>query len=159
MKVMSIASTSGVFARKFDEIGRTVQVGFAGGRVIAVSFPAEPPADADTDHDLLDRIGAYLRGERDEFAEVAIGLTVPTPQRDVLESLRTLPYGEEVTVSRLARLGGFDPDDPDDLDAVTGALADNPIPVLLPDHRVSGGPYATPGDTRATLRSIEGIDS
>ena len=152
-----MAGTSGVFAREFDEIGRTVQVGFAGGRVIAVSFPTEPPADADTDHDLLDRIGSYLRGEPDEFAEVAIGLTVPTPQRDVLESLRTLPYGEEVSVSRLARLGGFDPDDPDDLEAVTGALADNPIPVLLPDHRVSGGPYATPGGVRGALRSVEEI--
>jgi methylated-DNA-[protein]-cysteine S-methyltransferase len=157
MKGMSLSGTSGVFAREFDEIGRTVQVGFAGGRVISVSFPAEPPADADGDHDLLDRIDAYLGGERDEFAEVALGLTVPTDQREVLESLRSVPYGEEVSVSRLARLAGFDPDDPDDLETVTDALADNPVPVLLPDHRVSGGPYATPGAVRDALRSVEEI--
>ncbi|MGM0447452.1 MAG: MGMT family protein [Methanobacteriota archaeon] len=154
---MSMAGTSGVFAREFDEIGRTFQVGFAGGRVISVSFPAEPPADADGDHDLLDRVDAYLGGERDEFAEVALGLTVPTDQREVLEALRSLPYGEEVSVSRLARLAGFDPDDPDDVATVTGALDDNPIPVLLPDHRVSGGPYATPGDIRSALRHVEGL--
>ncbi|WP_096393057.1 MGMT family protein [Halorubrum trapanicum] len=154
---MDTAGTSGVFAREFDEIGRTVQVGFAGGRVISVSFPAEPPGDADGDHDLLDRIEAYLGGERDEFAEVALGLTVPTDQREVLESLRSVPYGEEVSVSRLARLAGFDPDDADDLETVTGALNDNPVPVLLPDHRVSGGPYATPGEVRDVLRSVEGI--
>lgn len=154
---MDTAGTSGVFAREFDALGRAVQVGFAGGRVISISFPAEPPSDADADHDLLDRIGAYLRGDRDEFAEVTIGLTVPTAQRDVLESLRTVPYGEEVTVSRLARLGGFDPDDADDLESVTAALAENPIPILLPDHRVGGGPYATPGKVRAKFREVEGI--
>ena len=157
MKGMSLSGTSGVFAREFDEIGRTVQVGFAGGRVISLSFPAEPPADAEADHDLLDRIGAYLGGERDEFAEVALGLTVPTDQREALEALRSVPYGEEVSVSRLARLAGFDPDNADDVETVTGALADNPIPVLLPDHRVSGGPHATPGDVRAALRRAEGI--
>ena len=152
-----MAGTSGVFAREFDEVGRTVQVGSAGGRVISVSFPAEPPGDADADHDLLDRIGAYFGGERDEFAEVALGLTVPTDQRAVLESLRSVPYGEEVSVSRLARLGGFDPDDPDDLEIVTGALDDNPVPVFVPDHRVRGGPYATPGDVRNALRRVEGL--
>ncbi|MDB2262780.1 MGMT family protein [Halorubrum ezzemoulense] len=154
---MSLSGTSGVFARQFDEIGRTVQIGFAGGRVISVSFPAEHPGDADGDHDLLDRIDAYLGGERDEFAEFALGLTVPTDRREALEALRSVPYGEEVSVSRLARLGGFDPDDPDDLEVVTGALADNPIPVLLPDHRVSGGPYATPSDVRSELRRVEGV--
>ena len=157
MKGMSLSGTSGVFAREFDEIGRTVQVGFAGGRVISLSFPSEPPADADGEHDLLDRIGAYLGGERDEFAEVAVGLTVPTDQREALEALRSVPYGEEVSVSRLARLAGFDPDDADDVETVTGALADNPIPVLLPDHRVSGGPHATPSEVRDALRRVEGI--
>ena len=154
---MSLSGTSGVFAREFGAIDRTVQVGFAGGRVISVSFPPEPPADAARDHDLLDRLDAYFGGERDEFAEVALGLTVPTDQREVLEALRSLPYGEEVSVSRLTRLSGFDPDDADDLETVTAALDDNPIPVLLPDHRVSGGPYATPGDVRSALRRIEGI--
>ena len=75
----------------------------------------------------------------------------------MLETLRSVPYGEEVSVSRLARLGGFDPDEPDDLETVTGALDDNPIPVLLPDHRVGGGPHATPADVRSTLRRVEGL--
>lgn len=154
---MDTTGTSGVFAREFDELGRAVEVGFAGGRVISVSFPATVPADTTGDHELLDRIGEYLRGEPDEFAEVAIGLTVPTDRRDVLEALRTIPYGEDVSVSRLTRLAALDADDPDDLDLVTAALGENPIPILLPDHRVQGGPYATPGAVRATLRRVEGL--
>jgi len=154
---MDTSETSGVFAREFDEIGRAVQVGFAGGRVISVSFPATAPADASGDHDLLDRIGAYLGGERDAFDDVATGLTVPTDRRAVLEALETVPYGEEVSVSRLTRLAALDADDPADLELVTGALRDNPIPILLPDHRVQGGPYATPGDVREALRRAEGL--
>ena len=153
---MDTAGTSGVFARRYDELGRAVEMGFAGGRVIAVSFPAEPPADADGDHELLDRVGGYLRGERDEFTEVTVGLTVPTAQRDALEALRTVPYAESVSVSRLTRLAGFDSNDPDDLDAVTEALAANPVPVLVPDHRGDGVPYATPSDVRAALRRARG---
>lgn len=154
---MQHTGTTGVFAREFDDIGRTVEVGFAGGRVISVSFRTETPSDADDDHELLDRIGEYLRGEPDEFTEVALGITVPTDQRAVLEALRTLTYGEEVSVSRLARLAALDANDPDDIELVTRALDENPIPLLLPDHRVQGGPYATPGSVRERLRRVEGL--
>ena len=157
MTGMSNTGTSGVFARKFDQIERAVEVGFAGGRVISVSFPAEIPSDTSGDHAILDRIDAYLRGESDEFTEVAIGLTVPTDRRAVLEALRTIPYGEEVSVSRLARLAALDANDPDDISLVVRALNDNPIPILLPDHRVQGGPYTTPGNVRDPLRRIEKI--
>ena len=157
MEGMNTTGTSGVFAREFEALDRAVEVGFAGGRVISVSFPAEVPADAEPDHELLDRIGDYVRGERDEFAEVAVGLTVPTDRRDVLEALRTIPYGEEVSVSRLTSLAALDADDPDDLELVTSALDENPVPVLFPDHRVQGGPYATPGDVRNALRRAEGL--
>ena len=154
---MQSTDTSGVFARQFDAIGRAVEVGFAGGRVISVSFPATAPADAAGEHDLLDRIGAYLGGERDAFDDVATGLTVPTDRRAVLEALDTVPYGEEVSVSRLTRLAALDADDPEDVGLVTDALRENPIPILFPDHRVRGGPYATPGDVRETVRRIEGL--
>jgi len=176
---MQSTGTSGVFARHFEEIGRAVEVGFAGGRVIAVSFPAETPADAEADHGLLDRIGAYLQGEpadegvstgdsagggvgpatrgADPFDDVQIGLTVPTDQRRVLDALRSVPSGESVSVSRLARSAGYDDNDADDLDTVTRALSENPIPLLLPDHRVQGGPHATPGEVRDVLRRVERV--
>lgn len=154
---MDTTGTSGVFAREFAELDRAVQIGVAGGRIISVSFPATVPDDATEDHELLDRIGEYLRGEPDAFDDVDVGLTVPTDRRGVLESLRSVPYGEEVSVSRLTRVAGLDADDPDDLELVTTALDENPIPLLFPDHRVQGGPYATPADVREELRRIEGL--
>ncbi|MFC6753597.1 MGMT family protein [Halorubrum tibetense] len=154
---MDTSGVSGVFAREYDGLERSVEVGFAGGRVIAISFPETVPDDADTDHTLLDRIGDYLRGERDHFDDVDTGLTVPTEERRVLDALREVPYGESVSVSRLTRTVGLDDNDADDLGDVKSALRENPIPILLADHRVEGGPYATPQAVRATLRRIEGI--
>jgi methylated-DNA-[protein]-cysteine S-methyltransferase len=154
---MTSMGTSGVFAREYDAIDSAVEVGFAGGRVISVSFPGEPPADAADDHDLLDRFGDHFGGARDGFSDVPLGLTVPTDERAVLEALRDVPYGESTSVSRLTRLAGLDDNDPDDLELVTAALRGNPIPVLIADHRVDGGPYATPRDVRTALRDVEGI--
>lgn len=154
---MSTAGVSGVFAREYDAIGRAVEVGFAGGKLIAVSFPADVPADADADHPLLDRIGDHLAGGDERFDVVDIGLTVPTDERRVLETLRELPVGESSSVSRLTRLAGLDDNDATDLESVTRALRGNPLPIVLPDHRVEGGPYATPGEVRSTLRRVEGM--
>ena len=154
---MSTTGTSGVFAREYDAIGRAVEVGFAGGKLIAVSFPADVPADADADHPVLDRIGDHLAGGDERFDHVEIGLTVPTEERRVLEALRELPVGESSSVSRLTRLAGLDDNDAADLELVTRALRENPLPIVLPDHRVEGGPYATPGEVRSTLRHLEGV--
>jgi len=154
---MNTTGVSGVFAREYEEFDIVVEVGFAGGRVIAVSFPEAVPEDADTDHALLDRVGDYLRGEGETFDDVDTGLTVPTDQRAVLDALAGVPHGESVSMSRLTRLAGLDDNDAEDLELVTGALRENPIPILIADHRVEGGPYATPEAVRATLRSLEEI--
>lgn len=154
---MTHSATTGVFSREVDAFDCAIELGFAGGRVISLSFPETVAADTTESHALLDRIEAYAHGEQDSFDDVAIGLTVPTDHRDVLESLRTIPYGADVSVSRLTRMAGLDANDPDDLDIVTGALTANPIPLLVPDHRVSGGPYATPTHVRERLRQIETI--
>lgn len=149
---------AGVYARTVAELDRAVQVGIASGRIISVSFPPEPPSDADPDHAILDRIGAYLAGEADDFGDVTIGLTVPTDQRRVLETLRSVPYGESVTVERLARMTpALDGDDPADRSLVETALTENPVPLLIPDHRVTDGPHASPRDVVEVLRDLEGF--
>ncbi|MFC5134882.1 MULTISPECIES: MGMT family protein [Haloferacaceae] len=154
---MSTTGTSGVFAREYDAIGRAVEAGFAGGKLIAVSFPDRVPEDAEDDHPVLDRIGDHLAAGDERFDDVEIGLTVPTDERRVLEALRELPVGESSSVSRLTRLAGLDDNDAEDLELVTRALRENPLPIVLPDHRVEGGPYATPGEVRTTLRRVEGL--
>lgn len=145
---------SGIYARYVDALDRYVQVGQAGEKLVSVSFPRE--SDEAADHPLLDRIAAYLDGAEDDFADVDIGLTVPTRQRAVLEALRNVPYGEEVSVDLLARMSpGVDHEA--DLDVVREALRSNPMPLVVPDHRVLDGPSAAPDDVRDALRRLEGL--
>ncbi|WP_335999937.1 MGMT family protein [Halorientalis halophila] len=147
---------AGIFAREAPYLDRHVQVGVAQGRVISVSFPRTPDGEARSDHELLDRIESYLDGVEESFDDVLVALTVPTDQRSVLEVLREIPYGENASVGQLARLtAGLDDDNDDDLRTVREALAENPAPLLIPDHRVRDGPGATPPDIVDKLRSIE----
>lgn len=149
--------TSGVFARQFADLDRAVQLGLASGRLLKVEFPTRVPDDAEPDAELLDRVEEYLGGTQDDFDDVILAITVPTDQRDVLKATRQVPYGEEAMVSQVARMANLDPDDPDDVALVTEALRANPVPLVIPDHRVQGGPYATPEPVRSTFRSVEEI--
>lgn len=149
---------AGIYARESPYLERYVQIGVASGRVLSVSFPDVPDDDAESDHDLLDRIFAYLEGEKVDFSEVQVALTVPTDRREVLESVRKIPYGEQLTVEALARRSGsLDPSDEDDLQLVRTALDENPAPILIPDHRVRDGPSAAPPAIEQKLRSLEGL--
>jgi len=145
----------GVFAREFESLGRAVEIGVAGGSVISVSFPETPGADADPDHQLLDRIDAYLGGAADHLDDAEIALTVPTDHRAVLEATRNVPYGETVALDRVIRMAGLDPDDDADRETARTALAENPIPLLVPDHRVRDAPSGAPGAVAESLRAVE----
>ena len=151
---------AGIYARHSPFLDRDVQLGVASTRVISVSFPREADADAGADHPILDRIDVYLDGVKPvEFDDVAVALTMPTDQRAVLETLREqVPYGEDVSVAQLARLTpGLDAEDDDDLILVRTALDANPVPLIVPDHRVRDGPSAAEPHVEQKLRSIEGL--
>lgn len=153
-----MSDVAGIFAHELPALDRYVQVGLAQGRVISVDFPHTPEDEAADDHELLDRIVAYLNGNADDFEDVAVALTMPTDQRAVLEQVRAVPYGETTTVERLARMvAGLDADEEDDLRTVREALSANPTPLLVPDHRVRDGPSAAPSDVASILRRVEGL--
>lgn len=149
-------ANSGVYARESERLGRAVELGVVAGRVLSVSFPADLPADADGDHPLLDRLFAYVDGAEDDFADVALAITVPTDQRNVLDSVRNVPYGDTVTLDLVVRMtAGLDHEDEDDREAAREALRENPVPLFVPDHRVSDATGATPSEVAETLRRIE----
>ena len=149
---------AGIYARESATLDRYVQVGVASGRVLSVEFPGSPDADAGEDLPLLDRIDASLEGEREDFADVDVAMTMPTDRRDVLEAVRGVPYGDEVSVAELAGMTpGLDGDDDGDRRIVRTALAENPAPLLVPDHRVRNGPSAAPPAVEKRLRSVEGL--
>jgi methylated-DNA-[protein]-cysteine S-methyltransferase len=153
-----MSEVAGIYARESGYLDRCVQVGVASDRVVSVSFPRSLASEATPDHEVIDRIFEYLEGDRDEFTDVEIGLTVPTDQRSVLEAVREIPYGTQTSVEQLTgRVADFDPADDDDRDRIRTALDENPIPVIIPDHRVRDGPSAAPPKVEQKLRSLEGL--
>lgn len=149
---------AGIYARESEYLDRYVQIGVAGDRVLSVSFPTTPDADAGEDHPLLDRIVAYLGGEEDDFADVTVAMTMPTEQRKVLEALREVPYGERASAEQIAMMTpGLNNTEEADLRAVREALDDNPVPLFLPDHRVVDAPSGAPPVVVQRLQALEGI--
>jgi methylated-DNA-[protein]-cysteine S-methyltransferase len=147
----------GIYAHKSNFLDRHVQVALTQGRLISASFPTEPESGAGNKHDLLDRVEAYLAGDPDEFDDVQVALTVPTDQRQVLETVQTVPYGEIVTVAQLERMTpGFDPDS-DHSPEIQQAVAANPVPLFIPTHRVRGVAGTAPAGVAEKLRAVEGL--
>jgi methylated-DNA-[protein]-cysteine S-methyltransferase len=147
---------AGIYARESSSLECHVQIGVASKRVISVSFPDTAPADSSSEHPVLDRIEAYLDGAEDDLDDVDVGLTVPTDQRAILESVRGIPYGETVTVETLVRMtSGMDHDSDEDRQTARTALAENPVPLLIPDHRVDDGPSGAPPAVEHKLEQLE----
>jgi methylated-DNA-[protein]-cysteine S-methyltransferase len=124
---------------------------FAGAR------EAVPPAEVQR---AIDGIVALLRGEKHDFSDVTIDVSdLPEFNRKVYEVARTIPPGGTLTYGQIAeRLG-------DKLLArdVGQALGQNPIPLIVPCHRVLAaggktGGFSAPGGVVSKLRllTIEG---
>jgi methylated-DNA-[protein]-cysteine S-methyltransferase len=140
--------------------------------VCRISFDPEPDHEIDA---LARRFGARvlrsprplagLRRQLDDYFDdrlrafdVAVDITMlPAFQQLVLEELARVPYGEVATYGGLAaRIGK-----PNAARAVGGALNRNPIPIVLPCHRVVGSTgklvgYAGGLDRKRALLDLEG---
>ncbi len=75
----------------------------------------------------------YLSGARQTF-DLPLDLVGTPFQRRVWESLLTIPYGDTVTYRDLACALG----QPGGAQAVGGAVARNPVSIIVPCHRVLG---------------------
>lgn len=108
----------------------------------------------------IEAIAALLRGEPIDLSTVALDLEdVPPFNRRVYEVARTIPPGSTLSYGEIAaRLG-----EPQAARAVGQALGQNPIPIIVPCHRVLAagrrmGGFSAPGGaaTKFRLLAIEG---
>jgi methylated-DNA-[protein]-cysteine S-methyltransferase len=107
--------------------------------------------------DLQQRIAAYFEGENVDFStDPAVDLTGRGPfEQAVLNACRQIPAGQTLTYAALAeRVGRRHA-----ARAVGNALASNPIPLIVPCHRVirtNGGlgGFSAPGGTATKQRML-----
>lgn len=79
------------------------------------------------------RLQAYAAGRPDEFIDVAVDLErFGEFQQRVLNACRRIHYGSTISYAELAALAGS----PNAARAVGNCMAANPIPLLIPCHRV-----------------------
>jgi methylated-DNA-[protein]-cysteine S-methyltransferase len=84
-------------------------------------------------HSLAGRVAAHFSGEQDSFENVQLDLDGYTGfQRAVVETLRSVPWGEVVTYGELAALAGH----PNAQRAAGSVCAHNRFPLIVPCHRV-----------------------
>jgi methylated-DNA-[protein]-cysteine S-methyltransferase len=124
---------------------------------------SDEPRDADAERvvDLARReIDAYFAGTLREFT-VPVDLDAhPAWDRRVLDGLASVGYGETVSYGKLAAAVGLEPVD---ARRVGGAMARNPVAIVVPCHRVVGADgsltgYAGGLERKRTLLDLEGRD-
>ena len=104
-------------------------------------------------------LAEYFAGRRREFT-VPLDFRFATGfQAEVLRELAQVPYGQTVTYGELARRAG----NPKAVRAVGSACAKNPLPFVVPCHRVlradgTLGGYRGGAEAKRFLLELEGID-
>jgi len=84
--------------------------------------------------EVIRQLQAYFSGELKEF-NVPLAMEGTEFQLRVWNALRAIPYGETISYAQLAeRIGN-----PKAVRAVGLANGSNPIPIIVPCHRVIGG--------------------
>jgi methylated-DNA-[protein]-cysteine S-methyltransferase len=116
-------------------------------------YNEEPFADACT------QLAEYFSGERKEF-DLPLLLAGTEFQVSVLEALQEIPYGETTSYGAIAKKIGR----PKAMRAVGAANGRNPIPIIVPCHRVIGSSGDLTGfggglDTKEALLRLEAENS
>lgn len=141
--------------------GLFVHLAFREGKLADVRIAPEPGeatrlgAKAE---DATRRVEAFLVDGRTDLARVDVDLAAVSPfDREVLAELRKVRAGQVVTYGDLAKRLGKGPGASR---AVGGAMARNPLPIVLPCHRVvqadgSLGHYSGFGGVATKLRLLQ----
>lgn len=129
------------------------------GLLTAIDFGAKVRGLRTTDP-VLDaaeqQLGEYFAGERTDF-DLPLANDGTQFQQKVWGELRRIPYGETASYGDIARRLGYEPVVSRAVGAANGA---NPIPIIVPCHRVIGADgsltgYAGGLERKKTLLDLE----
>lgn len=130
--------------------------------VLQISFPSRGKAEAGWVESQRGPVGEAVRQLREYFAGERSDFVLPLAprgtefQRSVWRQLQGIPYGETISYGELARRVGS----PKASRAVGSANGKNPLPIVIPCHRVIAGDGTLGGfggglPTKQTLLALE----
>ncbi|MEN6519601.1 MAG: methylated-DNA--[protein]-cysteine S-methyltransferase [Armatimonadota bacterium] len=121
--------------------------------------PAGAVESSDGFGDLIERLRLYFNGEAVDFSDVPVEFDAlgEFEEKVLLEAMKT-PFGRIISYKDLAALAGS----PRAARAVGNAMRKNPLPIVVPCHRVvhsdgSLGGYMGGLDLKRKLLDLEGI--
>jgi len=108
------------------------------------------------------KLKSYFNGEPQAFDIIPVDLSSLTEFRArILQLIRAIPYGEIRSYLDIAVMAGV----PRSARAIGGAMAANPLPVIIPCHRIVAANgrltgYSAPGglDMKRILLRMEGVE-
>lgn len=129
------------------------------GLLTAIDFGAAPRGQRTTDSlldDVEQQLAEYFSGARTDF-DLPLANDGTQFQQKVWGELRRIPYGETASYGDIARRLGYEPVVSRAVGAANGA---NPIPIIVPCHRVIGSDgtltgYAGGLERKKTLLDLE----
>lgn len=138
-----------------DETG-LIYIGFARGKG-KLREARDWLADESCFSDVESQLSEYFDGKRRNF-DLDLAPSGTEFQLAVLAALQTIPFGETRTYTDIARQIGR----PAAVRAVGAANGRNPLPIVIPCHRVIGADGSLTGfggglDTKRYLLELEGI--
>jgi methylated-DNA-[protein]-cysteine S-methyltransferase len=164
----------------FETAGGHAAIAWNAAGVSALRLPASSPEAAERAllHRLPDAVRTtppeevaativaaqrYFDGEETDFSDVPIDLGEQEPLfAQIYATVRQLGWGETTTYGAVAKALGAGPEL---ARAVGRAMAMNPLPLIIPCHRVLAaggkvGGFSAPGgtDSKMKMLAIEGID-
>jgi methylated-DNA-[protein]-cysteine S-methyltransferase len=104
----------------------------------------------------IERIAGLLAGDKTDLGEIPVNAEGSAFERDVWQAARRIPCGEVRSYGDIAREIGA----PGAAQAVGLALGRNPVPILVPCHRVLAsdgrtGGFSAPGGVATKFRILE----
>jgi methylated-DNA-[protein]-cysteine S-methyltransferase len=146
-----------------DEAGAVVRIEFCNGRhspqVIErlQASGAEVVEDASRTAEVRRQLAEYFAGQRRDF-DLALAPQGTPFERAVWDELKKIPFGETRTYGEIAETLGR----PGAARAVGRANGANPIPIVVPCHRVIGSDGSLTGfggglDVKSRLLELEGL--
>ena len=114
-------------------------------------------ADKNSFHDTEKAVFAYYDGNEADLSGIDVDLEAFTPfQKRVLLALRNVTHGQKVTYGHLAAMAGS----PKAARAIGACMAKNPLPLIIPCHRVLGANgaltgFSAPGGTQTKRRMLQ----
>jgi methylated-DNA-[protein]-cysteine S-methyltransferase len=135
----------------------------AAERILLRRLPrASPSAPTPEVMETITAIKHYFAGERVEFSQIRLDLDSQDAfYKRIYEAARRLRWGETTTYGALAKELGAGPEAARD---VGQAMASNPVPLIIPCHRVLAaggklGGFSAPGGATTKIRmlALEGV--